>query len=244
MSIALGLKYAGGIVLATDSRVSGGHVDESICKFDDKPIDTGVIVFVGAGAQTDIDAAMAYINDCCANANITSLRMFRQFAEDLINYVANRSSRSDPDIELLLGVRYQQNVKDAALSQTDLLKATFDQEDKVVHVETVRKHAAIGSGGPVASYLLKCLYPKKSKEVIAGREPAEKLSLYVIDEIIHAQVEGCGGPARLRTITAVPFAKVKHANDTKKWQMREQMQPNLGKADKVRRDAIFGYRGR
>jgi len=57
---------------------------------------------------------------------------------------------------------------------------------------------------------------------------------------VRAQIEGCGGPVQLRTITAAPTAMVEKAGTAKRVQMHKQMNPNLHQADSYLRAAFSG----
>jgi len=157
MTIAVGLKYDGGVVLAADSK-GGNYTSQAVSKVAERTLGNGVVVFARAGSKSDVDDAKAGIDQYCKLPIIASRRKFRDFARAVIRYVVKRSE-GNTDVELLLACRFKRNAGDARPAQTELFMAFYDGKPQV---EDVPQYDAIGGGKYMAQYLLKRFGPKRS----------------------------------------------------------------------------------
>ena len=231
MTVIIGLRYDGGVILAADSLVSGGYLPEFIRKPYEFPLETGgVLVAGGAGTYGHIDAAMDNLKSECTT--LLASAETQQLAKEAGMRALNRTAKThgkNLDAQFLVAARCRRTV--------GLFSLVLNPDTGKAMAQPITRFAVLGSGSYPAQYLFARLWPRKA---IPTREQAERMALYVIDELVAAKVHGCGGATRLRTVTAVPFAEVAHASNDKKRQMRALMQPYLAKADRLRSTAIWG----
>lgn len=220
-TIIIGIRCKDGLVIASDSQLSGGEITELEChklrKFNAR--DGSIIVVGGAGIEPSFKQAMNLLQDRLTDGienegQLVNLvegayldvwngyidRRKRQLGLDRVTVKTAeeimKSMYDDVQFGLVVGARLQTQ------DRYFLCKIAAPS----VAATLIEKHDAIGTGSSIAEYILDKYWPTYGGYSITGRDywtvhDAQELALYVVNEVKHARREDCGGPTKIWSVT-------------------------------------------
>ena len=171
MTVIAGIKFDGGVVIASDSQATMGDI---FMTTDERKITEIEITqnlkfnFAGAGDSRLIERAKEQLILECRNREIKSLLDFKDTCEDVVKFIKNRYIDNEstiireeeryPDLEFLVGVVIHKNEMENDLG---LLRVYPDGV-----ATNINRNDVIGSGEIFAKYI----YSRLDKENLSGVE--------------------------------------------------------------------------
>lgn len=202
MTIIAGVKFDGGLVIASDSQTTRGDI---LMRTDERKISEIEIKqnlkfnFAGAGDGRLIGRAREQLILECQNREINSLLDFKDTCEDVVKFIKRRYVEEEivagdkekyPNLEFLVGVVINKNL--------GLLRV---YPDGVAY--NINHYDVIGSGEIFAEYI----YSRLDKENLSVVE-AVNIVLYVVEEIKEID-PNCSGATTISILFPKGFFKFK-----------------------------------
>jgi 20S proteasome alpha/beta subunit len=222
-TVIIGIRCTDGIVMASDSQVSGGPITElnypKLQKVQMK--DSGIAVIGGAGTVASLELAVRRlgdkvkggVTDDSAFGDVCKAVYLDVWREQVLGQIRAYGLKATfenvrwvlPRMDDLLQFSILAGAKIRGQPGFCLYKAQIRGETRrVVHYD------AIGIGSDIALYILERLLLTESDSsldrdahelMFGGREYAQGVALYAIEEVKRVRPEDCGGPTRVWTIT-------------------------------------------
>ncbi len=191
MTIIAGIKFDGGIVIASDSQVTRGdelmRTDER--KIDEIEVGNIKIIFAGAGDGRLINRAKEQLILECQKREINSSLEFKDVCEDVVNFIKDRYVEDDrcgdepryPNLSILIGVFINKELS--------LLRVYADGV-----AMDIKQYEVIGSGSIFAEYI----FSRFDKKNLSSTEALNAV-IYIVEEIKEID-PNCGGPTTISTL--------------------------------------------
>lgn len=225
MTVVVGLLYDSGVVLSSDSKVSGYQKDEIARKLHRAVFgDGGCAVVGGAGFPPHIDLAVASFRHACTKHETLQRKTVATIAENAINAVKKRYK--EPSVSLVVGTRCSGYLGLYSVEYHDTVGCAVGSKRA--------SYVSIGSGSAVADYILKCLWREEMTQ-----QEATRLAVYAVDAAIQT-IDSCDYPIQVSVITDAENAKPITFSASAVDQVSGQMRAELGQARKHQLAAVFG----